>query len=145
MLRDKIKQDVMVAMKARDQKRVDVLRYLVSLIDKKELQLPLGQLDEGAVLVVLQKELKNKEESKAVFVQAGRAELAAEVDYEMGVLQEYLPTKVSDEEVEKVVVVAMAKVGGSFPMVMKEVMGRLRGRAEGEVVTRIVKERLANG
>ena len=144
MLKDKLKQDVIVALKSRDEKRVGVLRYLVSLVDKRELQLPPGQMDEGAVLAVIQKELKNKEEARAIYQQAGRQDLVAEQDYEILVVKEYLPKEMSQEELEAVVDEVVAVVGSNFGAVMKEVMGKLKGRVGGEVISSLVKQRLGS-
>ena len=60
MLKDKLKKESIEALKSHDQKRVDVLRFLVSLIDKKELQLPVGKMTDAEEIGVLRKELKNK-------------------------------------------------------------------------------------
>ena len=75
MLKDKLKLESVNALKAHDQKLVDVLRFLVSLIDKKELQLPAGKMTEADEIAVLRKELKNKEESREMFAKAGRGDL----------------------------------------------------------------------
>ena len=66
-LRDQLKADAMSALKEKDTKKAQALRYLVSVLDKRELQLPAGTMGEPEMLLVLQKEMKNKEESKAIF------------------------------------------------------------------------------
>ncbi len=139
-LRDQLKADAMAALKAHDNRKSQALRYLVSLIDKRSLQLPEGQMNEVEVLAVMQKEMKNKQESKAIFAQAGRSELVEDTDYEIELLAGYLPAAVTDEEVKQATVEVVAKVGPNFGLVMKEVMGRFKGRVEGNVVSRIVKE-----
>ena len=130
----------MVALKAGDSKKSQALRYLVSLIDKRALQLPPEGMSESEVLSVLQKEMKNKQESKEMFEKAGRQELVDEVVYEMQLLASYLPAAVSEEEIKAGVLEVKATLGNNFGAVMKEVMGRFKGRAEGNVVSRIVKE-----
>jgi len=141
-LKDKIKTESVEALKKGDHRRVEVLRYLVSLIDKREMQLPLGEMKEDEELEVLRKELKNKEESRAIFAKAGRSDLVEQQDYEIGVLGEYLPPDLNEEEVEKIIEEAMAEAGNNFGMVMKLVMGKVRGRVAGEVVARLVKQKL---
>ena len=91
MLKSKIKKDSVKALKKGESKKVGVLRFLLSLIDKKALKLPLGEMKEGEVLAVLQKELKNKRESKEVFKKATREDLVKEVEYEIEILKAYLP------------------------------------------------------
>jgi len=141
MIRDKLKTDSVDALKKRDSVRVEVLRFLISVIDKRGLQLPPGGMDEKEEMAVLRKELKNKEESKKMFAMAGREDLVKQMDYEIGVLNEYLPKDLGEEEIEKIVSEAVLKVGLNFPMVMREAMAVIAGRAGGEVVSRIVKEK----
>jgi uncharacterized protein YqeY len=141
-LRDKLKQDTVKALKAGDKKRVEVLRYLISLIDKKELGMPPGSIREEDMVAVVRKELKNKEESKEFFVKASREELVEQSDYEIGVVKEYLPKAVDEKEIEEMVNQAVAEMGTNFGLVMKTVMERLQGKAGGEVVSRIVKQKL---
>ena len=145
MIRDKLKTDSVEALKNRDPDRVGVLRFLISVIDKRGLQLPPEGLDEKEEMAVLRKELKNKEESKTMFLTAGRGDLVKQMDYEIGVLNEYLPKDMSEDEISKIVDESITKVGSNFPMVMKEVMATVAGRAGGDVVSRIVREKIANG
>jgi len=140
MLRDKIKQDSVVALKAGDKKKVEVLRFLISLIDKKELSLPVGTIKEEDVVGVLRKELKNKEESREMFAKGQRDDLVAEVDEEIKIVKEYLPQEASDEEIKKTVEAVVAEKGKVFGLVMGEVMKRMAGRVGGDRVSQIVKE-----
>lgn len=142
MVRDKLKQDVITSLKGGDKGRVEVLRYVISLIDKKELQLPPGKMDETSEMGVLKKEFKDKEESRAMFEKAGRSDLVAQLDYEMRILKEYLPEDIGEEEIKKIVDRAADKVGNNFGMVMKEVMSMVGGRASGQVVSKAVNEKL---
>ena len=142
MVKDKLKQDSVDALKNHDQKKVDVLRYLISLIDKRALQLPLDGMNETEESKVLLKELKNKEESREMFKNAGRDELVADLDFEIKVLSDYLPKALSEEEIKEMVKKAVEKNGVNFGMVMKEVMVQVAGRADGSVVSRIVKENI---
>ena len=80
LVKDKLKQAVMAAMKAHDQQTVDASRFLISLIDKKALQLPPDGMTEAEEINVLRKELKNKEESKEMFAKAGRTDLVEQLD-----------------------------------------------------------------
>ena len=143
MLKDKLKQNSIEALKNRDSKRVDVLRFLVSLIDKKELQLPVGQMTESEELSVLRKELKNKEEAKEMFFKGNRPDLVEQMDYEISVVKEYLPPEISQEKINELVVQIIEEKGNNFGLVMKETMVKLGGAVDGGVVSKIVKEILS--
>ena len=143
MMRDKLKQNSVEALKNRDNKRVEVLRFLISLIDKKELQLPPGSMGEAEELVVLRKELKNKEESKEMFLKGGRQDLVDQLDYEIAVVKEYLPAEISEEKIREIVTQAVTEKGNNFGLIMKEVMMKTGGAVDGVVVSRIVKEVIA--
>jgi len=140
MIRNKLKQDSFDALKNRDNKRVEVLRFVISLIDKKEMQLPPGGLTEAEELNVIRKELKNKEESKEMFLKASRQDLVDQLDYEIKVVKEYLPSEISEDKVAEIVEQVIAEKGNNFGMIMKEVMIKTGGMVDGSVISRIVKE-----
>jgi len=118
------------------------LRFLISLIDKKELQLPPDGLTEAEEIAVLRKELKNKEESKEMFLKASRQDLVDQLDYEISVVKEYLPAEMSEDKIREIVEQVVAEKGNNFGMVMKEVMIKTGGVVDGGVISRIVKERI---
>lgn len=142
MIRNKLKQDSFDALKNRDNKRVEVLRFVISLIDKKEMQLPPDGLTEVEELNVIRKELKNKEESKEMFLKASRQDLVDQLDYEIKVVKEYLPSEISEDKVVEMVEQAITDKGNNFGMVMKEVMMKTGGMVDGSVISRIVREKL---
>lgn len=144
MLKDRIKQESVEALKNHDQRLVDVLRFLISLIDKKELQLPAGKMVESDEIGVLRKELKNKEESREMFAKAGRDDLVEQMDYEIEIVKKYLPAELSREDIEKLVSEVVAEKGNNFGLVMKEVMVKLSGSVDGGVISEIVKARISN-
>ena len=140
----KLQQDSVIALKEHNQALVDVLRYLIALIDKRELQLPPGSMNEGEELKVLLKELKNKEESRELFVRGNRDDLVMQLDYEIKVLKGYLPADMSQEELERIVDGAVAEVGKDFGAVMKVVMVKVAGRISGDKITPLVKKKLSD-
>lgn len=142
MMRDKLKKDSFDALKNRDNRRVDVLRFLISLIDKKELQLPPDGLTEAEEIAVLRKELKNKEESKEMFLKASRQDLVDQLDYEISIVKEYLPVEMGEDKISEIVEQVIAEKGNNFGMIMKEVMIKTGGLVDGSVISRIVKEKL---
>jgi len=142
-MREKIKIDSINALKSHDQARVDVLRYLISIIDKKALQLPLGQMTEADEMAVLLKELKNKEESKIMFANGQRDDLVKQVDFEIAVLKNYLPEEMGQAELESIVEEAVKEAGGVFGSVMKIVMSKVAGRVGGEKIAPLVKQKIS--
>ena len=143
MLKNKLKQESVDALKAHDQKLVDVLRFLVSLIDKKELQLPAGKITEADEISVLRKELKNKEESKEMFAKAGRSDLVEQMDYEIEIVKKYLPAELTQSDIEKIIDEVIAEKGNNFGLVMKESMVKLAGAVDGGVISGIVKAKIS--
>ena len=142
ILRDKIKKESVEALKSHNQKLVDVLRFLISLIDKKEMQLPVGKMTESDEMGVLRKELKNKEESREMFLKANRTDLVEQLDYEIEVVKGYLPPEITKEQIEQTVAEVIAEKGNNFGLVMKEVMTKLGGSVDGGVISQIVKKML---
>ncbi len=142
MIKQKIKEDSVMALKAGQRKKVDVLRYVLSLIDKKELSMPTGEMTNEDELTVLRKELKNKKEAMVLFAKGGRDDLVKDSQEEIDILSAYMPEEVSDEEVKKKVVEVVAEKGANFGMVMKEVMSCFGGRVEGGVVSALVKQEI---
>lgn len=141
--RQKIKSDSILALKAGDKRLVSVLRYLTSLIDKRELAMPVSLfMTEEIVMEVLRKELKNKKESRLMFEKGGRVDLVAEVDFEIEVLSAYLPAEIGQEEIRKEVVKVIEEKGVVFGEIMKQVMTKFKGEVDGQVVSSIVKEEI---
>lgn len=143
-MRDKLKIDSIASLKNHDQPRVDVLRFLISLIDKKALQLPPGAMTEADEVAVLRKELKNKEESREMFAKGGRDDLVRQLDYEIAVVSEYLPAEMTEEELNMIVDQAVAVAGNNFGAVMKEVVTKVAGRVGGDRIVPIVREKMTN-
>lgn len=142
-MKDKIKADSVAALKNHDGVRVGVLRYLISLIDKKELQLPPGQMTEAMEVAVLRKELKDKQEAREMFVKGERSDLVKEIDYEIAVVSEYLPAEMSEEELDKIVDEAVNGAGGNFGAAMKTAMTKVAGRVGGDTISALVKLKLS--
>lgn len=143
-MKDKLKKDSFESVKRHDQARVDVLRFLISLIDKKALQLPPGGMTEQDEVAVIRKELKNKEEAREMFLKGGREDLVKQLDYEISVVKEYLPAEMSDEELNSIIDEVMSTSGNNFGLVMKNVLAKVAGRVGGDRIAPIVKGKIAN-
>lgn len=137
----KLMNDLKVAMKAHDAAAVNAIRGVVA--KAKDLTVNAGkEMTDEAVLQVLAKGVKQREESIAQFEAAGRAELAENEKKEMTLLKTYLPEQLSDEAVAAIVKEAIAATGATskkdMGKVMKEVMARVKGQADGKLVSRLV-------
>lgn len=144
-LKERLNEDMKAAMKARETLRVSVLRLArAAIVDAEVAQGT--ELDDAGVIAVLEKEAKKRRESIEEFTQAGRADLAAKEQQELEVLTAYLPQPMSVEELRAVVRECIAEVGATsrkdIGAVMKALMPRIRGRADGKVANQIVQEML---
>jgi uncharacterized protein len=141
-----IEGELREAMKSRDADRRDALRLILNALkgSEKELQRPLSEDEE---LQVLQRERKRRVEAAEAFRAGGREEQAEGEEYELDVLEEFMPTPLTEEEIEEIVDDAIAEVGATsiadLGRVMADVMPQIAGRADGSAVSQIVREKLA--
>ena len=138
---DQVKQDVAVAMKARERERVAALRLILSELQKDQKE---GTGDEVAVL---RRERKRRLDAATQFRDGGRAELAAQEEGEAELIAAYLPSELSDAELDAIVAGAIADTGASSPKdmgnVMKAAMATVAGRADGKRVSARVQGALS--
>jgi uncharacterized protein YqeY len=143
---DQIHDDLKKSMKAKDGNRVSVLRFLLSSIKYREIEKK-DPLDDDEVLAEITSSAKRRRESMEAFAEGGRMDLVEKEESELAILQEYLPEQLSPDEVRGVVQEVVQAVGATgasdFGKVMKELMPRLRGKADGKLVGEIVKEALS--
>ena len=144
-MKSKLKADSVTALKEHDSVRVGVLRYLISLIDKKELQLPPGQMNEAMEIAVLRKELRDKQEAREMFLKGKRDDLVSELDFEISVVLEYLPAEMAETELDKIIDEAISEAGGNFGTAMKTAMTKVAGRVGGDRIAPLIKAKLSNG
>jgi uncharacterized protein len=143
---ERIEQELKDAMRARDQERTDVLRLTLASLRaaEKEVQRPLKEDEE---LHVLQRERKRRAEAAEAFRGGGREEQAAKEDRELAVIQEFMPEPVDETELERIIDDAIAETGATslrdLGRVMADVMPQVAGRADGSVVSQLVREKLA--
>ena len=142
----RIDDELKEAMRARDAERRDALRLILSSLKsaEKELQRPLSDDEE---LQVLQRERKRRIEAAEAFRSGGREAQAESEERELAVLQEFMPEPLSEDELEEIVDDAIAETGATsmrdFGRVMADVMPQVSGRADGSVVSQLVREKLA--
>jgi uncharacterized protein len=143
---DTIEAELKQAMKERDAERRDALRLILNALkgSQKELQRPLSEDEE---LQVLQRERKRRVEAAEAFRAAGRTDQAEQEEAELGVLEEFMPEPIGEEELEEIVDNVIAEVGATsvrdLGRVMADVMPQVSGRADGSTVSQLVREKLA--
>lgn len=146
-LLDRIDADLVAARKARDQNALDALGLLKSEVVNAGKEPGAAALDDDAVLRVVRREVKRREEAAQAFSAGGRTASAQKEEAEAEVLRAYLPAQITDEELEREVRAVISEVGASSPrdlgMVMKAAGPRLRDRAEGGRIAAVARRLLA--
>jgi uncharacterized protein YqeY len=144
-LRKKVSDDLKQAMKSGDTVRRDTLRMLIASIHNAEIAKQ-ADLEESDILRVLSKEVKRHQESIEAFKKGNRADLVAKEEAELAILEGYQPRQMSRAEVIAAAKEVITAVGASGPgdkgSVMKELMPRLKGRADGKEINEVVTELL---
>ena len=145
-LREKLDEDLKSAMRAKDSLRMNTVRALKSAVKYREIEL-MKPLDDAGILGVMATEIKRRRDSVEQYRAGNRADLADKEEAEIQILQEFLPQQLSPAEVEAKVAEVIARVGAQGPKdmgaVMKALLPEVQGRADGKVVSELVKQRLA--
>ena len=144
-LKERLDGDLKDAMRSKDSIRRTVLRTIISEIRNAEIAKQEALDDEG-VLVVMTKQAQQRRDSIEAFKAASRSDLVESESAELKIISGYLPEQLSEDEIEVVIteVISQVEAKGSSDMgkVMKEIMQRVRGRADGKMVSAIVTSRL---
>ena len=145
-LRDRVNDDIKLAMKAREADRLGTLRLLAAAMKQREVDERIT-LDDAGVIAVVEKMIKQRRESIAQYEQAARQELADKEKGEIAVLEAYLPAQLSEAEIDAIVAEAVASTGAKSAADMGKVMGivkpALAGRADMGKVSARVRAKLA--
>jgi uncharacterized protein YqeY len=144
-LRKKMSDDLKQAMRSGDTVRRDTLRMLIASVNNAEIAKQ-AALEESDIFGVISKEVKRHQESIEAFKKGNRADLVAREEAEMAVLEGYQPKQLSRDEVMAAAKEVIAAVGASGPgdkgKVMKELMPKLKGKADGKEINEVVTELL---
>ena len=145
-LKEQITADMKDAMRARDSERLGVVRLLQAAIKQREVDERI-ELDDAAVLAVIEKMIKQRRESVKQYTDAGRQELADQEIAEIAILEPYLPAQLSADEIVAAVQAAIAETGAAEMKDMGKVMGvlkpKLQGKADMGQVSAQVKAQLS--
>ncbi len=144
-LRDKVNDDMKAAMKAREAEKLGALRLLLAAVKQREVDERIT-LDDAQMVAVVEKMIKQRKDSISQYEKAARQDLADKEKYEISVLEAYLPTQMTQAEIEAAVTEAIASTGAKSAADMGKVMGvvkpRLAGKADMGKVSALVKGKL---
>ncbi len=144
-LKEKIEADFAAAVKSRDTEKVSVLRLLKTAIKNEEINQK-EELSDDDILKILKREVKQRKDSIEEYQKGNREDLAEKEKREIKIIKQYMPEEISEEEAERIVeevISAMNDVGpGDFGKVMAAVMEKAGGRADGALISKIVKQKL---
>ncbi|WP_332690904.1 GatB/YqeY domain-containing protein [Halalkalibacter lacteus] len=145
-LLERLNQDMKNAMKNKEKDRLSVIRMVKSSLQNEKYKLGRELTDDDS-LTVLNRELKQRKDSLHEFEQANREDLASKLRDEIVVLEDYMPEQLSEEEVTQIVVQTIAEVGastkGDMGKVMGAIMPKVKGKADGGLVNRLVQQYLS--
>ena len=145
-LKDTLTDQVKVAMKARELEKVKVLRNVQAVIKQIEIDRQVT-LDDNAVLEILQKQVKQRQESLAIFTANGREDLAQKEQFEIDIISTFLPQAMSEDEIAALVDAEITAQGATGMQQMGSVMNALKaqtaGRADPALISKLVKAKLA--
>jgi uncharacterized protein len=145
-LKERITEDMKAAMRAKEADRLSTIRMLLAACKQKEVDERI-ELDDAAVIGIVDKLIKQRKDSIAAFQQAGRADLVDKETAEVAVLTAYLPQRLSNEEIQAEIAALVAELGAAGPGDMGKVMGaakaKLAGKADMGQVSAAVKQALS--
>jgi len=145
-IKDRLKTDLITFMKAKEQAKVDCIRFVNAAIKKVEVDTR-KDLDDAAVIAILMNLAKQRRDSIDQFRKGGREDLAVKEESELNILQNYLPKQLSEVELGDMVAAAIKETGATgmkeMGAVIKAVMAKAAGGAEGGAVSAMVKKKLS--
>ena len=149
-LKEKLQNDLTEAMRARDEVRSSTIRMVLTAIKNEEVSgKEARELSDAEVITVLSREAKKRREAAEAFEQAGAKDRADMEKAEGVVIAEYLPVQLSESEIREMITAAIAETGATGPqqmgLVMKSIQPKIAGRADGGVVSSLVKAALSGG
>ena len=149
-LKEKLQNDLTEAMRARNEVRSSTIRMVLTAIKNEEVSgKEARELSDAEVITVLSREAKKRREAAEAFEQAGAKDRSDMEKAEGVVIAEYLPVQLSESEIKEMITAAIAETGATGPqqmgLVMKSIQPKIAGRADGGVVSSLVKATLSGG
>ena len=149
-LKEKLQNDLTAAMRARDEVRSATIRMILTAVKNEEVSgKEARELNDQEVITVLSREAKKRREAAEAFEQAGAADRAANEKAEGAIIAEYLPAQLSESEIKDLISAAIKETGAAgsqqMGLVMKSIQPKIAGRADGGLVSSLVKAALSGG
>ena len=149
-LKEKLQNDLTSSMRARDEVRSSTIRMILTSIKNEEVSgKEACDLSDAEIITVLSREAKKRREAAEAFDQAGAKDRADQERAEGGIIAEYLPAQLSESEIKELIAAAIAETGANSPaqmgLVMKSLQPKTAGKADGGLVSLLVKAALAGG
>lgn len=145
-LKKHIQEDMKAAMRSQEKQRLDTIRLILAAVKQVEVDERI-EMDDARLLAILDKMLKQRRDSVAQYESAGRIDLVAQENFEIGIIQNYMPAQLSITEIEKLINDSIAVSGATsakdMGKVMAELKPKIQGRADVAAVSAKVKERLS--
>jgi Yqey-like protein. len=145
-LLERINDDLKQAMKTKDKERLSVIRMVKASLQNERIKLG-RPLSEDEELTVLSREMKQRKDSLQEFEKAGRTDLIEKINHELAIIRAYLPEPLGEEQLTAIIQDAIEKTGAAsrsdIGKVMGIVMPKIKGRAEGSLVNRLVQKYLS--
>jgi hypothetical protein len=144
-LTERIEADYRVALKAGERLRVDTLRLIKAAIQRAAIDKRQDRLEDPDVIQVLSQQAKQRRETMDAATQSNRQDVLSQATQELAILNSYLPEQLSETALKQLIEEAVGSVGLNQGPIMKYVMGKASGAADGKTVSRLVGERLKRG
>ncbi len=145
-LTEKIKAELKESMKQKNAEKLSVLRMLSSAMKNAAIDKRKESLEDNEVIEVVARSVKQHKDSIENYKKAGREDLVSQEQKELEILMQYMPEQMSEEEIRKIVSNSIAEMGevsvSDFGKVMGAIMPKVKGKADGNLVTKIVREEL---
>ncbi|BBU40258.1 hypothetical protein APP_25500 [Aeribacillus pallidus] len=146
-LLERLNQDMKQAMKNKEKDRLSVIRMVKASLQNEAIKLGKSELTEEEELTVLSRELKQRKDSLQEFENAGRSDLVEKVKAEIAVITEYMPEQLSEEELIQIIKTTISEVNATSKSDMGKVMGavmpKVKGKADGSLVNKLVQDFLS--
>lgn len=144
----RLKEDMITAMKGKEKERLEAIRFIQAAVKKIEVDTRV-ELDDAAVIAILANQVKQRKDSIDQFRKGGRNDLVEKEESELKILESYMPAKMGADQLAALIVEVIKETGAStmrdMGTVVKAVMAKAAGAAEGSVVSDLVKKKLSGG
>jgi len=145
-IKDKLTQEMKSAMKNKQKERLGVIRTLLAAVKQREVDERI-EVDDSILLAILDKQLKQRKESAKIYREANRNELAENEEFEMSVIQDFLPQALSEEEISAIINEAISSTGATAMKDMGKVMAQIKPKVQGKAdmgeVSKLIKSKLS--